>query len=253
GLSELRPVSTGPQGGPANSFVYADNGAFLGAIPAEKNRQPIVLSRSGPWMAKATVAIEDRRFYKHGGVDYKGILRAAGKDLGAGRIVQGGSTITQQLVRNLYISRQRTFKRKIKEACLAIKLARHRSKNWILGSYMNAVYYGNHAYGVEAAAQTYFSRRASTLTLDQSALLAGLPQSPSVFDPIHRPLDALDRPDEVLRAMLENGALTRSQYASALADRDLHLVPGRLYTRIREPYFLSYVRDQLIAEYGANI
>jgi penicillin-binding protein 1A len=251
-LSELRPVSTGPQGGPANSFVYADNGAFLGSIPAEKNRQPIALSQMGGWMAKATVAIEDRRFYKHGGVDYKGILRAAAKDLGAGRIVQGGSTITQQLVRNLYISRQRTFKRKIKEACLAIKLARHRSKNWILGSYMNAVYYGNHAYGIEAAAQTYFSRRASTLTLDQSALLAGLPQAPSVFDPIHRPLDALDRRDQVLSAMLENGAITRRQFASAIEDRKLHLLPGKLYSRIREPYFFSYVRDQLIAEYGAN-
>jgi len=251
-LSELRPVSSGPQGGPANSFVYADNGAFLGSIPADKNRQPIALSQMGNWMAKATVAIEDRRFYKHGGVDYKGILRAAVKDLSAGRVVQGGSTITQQLVRNLYISRQRTFKRKIKEACLAIKLARHRSKDWILGSYMNAVYYGNHAYGIEAAAQTYFSRRASTLTLDQSALLSGLPQAPSVFDPIHRPLDALDRRDQVLRAMLENGAINRRQFASAIADRQLHLVPGKLYSRIREPYFFSYVRDQLIAEYGAN-
>jgi penicillin-binding protein 1A len=251
-LSELRPVSTGPQGGPANTFVYASNGSLLGAIPADKNRQPVALSQVSPWMPKATVAIEDRRFYKHGGVDYKGIVRAAIKDLRAGKVVQGGSTITQQLVRNLYISRQRTFKRKIKEACLAIKLARNKSKDWILGSYMNAVYYGNHAYGIEAAAQTYFSRRASTLTLDQSALLAGLPQAPSVFDPINRPLDALERRDEVLRAMLENGALTRRQYGSAIADRDLHLVPGKLYSRIREPYFFSYVRDQLIAEYGAN-
>jgi penicillin-binding protein 1A len=251
-LSELRPVSTGPQGGPANTFVYAANGSLLGSIPAEKNRQPVALSQMSPWMAKATVAIEDRRFYKHGGVDYKGIVRAAIRDLRAGKVVQGGSTITQQLVRNLYISRQRTFKRKIKEACLAIKLARNKSKDWILGSYMNAVYYGNHAYGIEAAAQTYFSRRARTLTLDQSALLAGLPQAPSVFDPIHRPLDALERRDEVLRVMLENGVLTRRQFASAIADRDLHLVPGKLYTRIREPYFFSYVRDQLIGEYGAN-
>ena len=251
-LSELRPVSTGPQGGPANTFVYAANGSLLGSIPAEKNRQPVALSQMSPWMAKATVAIEDRRFYKHGGVDYKGIVRAAIRDLRAGKVVQGGSTITQQLVRNLYISRQRTFKRKIKEACLAIKLARNKSKDWILGSYMNAVYYGNHAYGIEAAAQTYFSRRARTLTLDQSALLAGLPQAPSIFDPIHRPLDALERRDEVLRAMLENEVLTRRQFASAIADRDLHLVPGKLYTRIREPYFFSYVRDQLIAEYGAN-
>src|SRR4029078_8367469 len=115
-------------------------------------------------------------FYKHGVVDYKGIIRAAVNDLRAGRVVQGGSTITQQLVRNLYISRQRTFKRKIKEACLAIKLARNKSKDWILGSYMNAVYYGNHAYGIEAAAQTYFSRRARTLTLDQSSLLPAAPQ-----------------------------------------------------------------------------
>jgi penicillin-binding protein 1A len=251
-LSELRPVSTGPQGGPANSFVYAATGSLLGAIPADKNRQPVALSQMSPWMGKATVAIEDKRFYKHGGVDYKGIVRAAVKDLRAGRVVQGGSTITQQLVRNLYISRQRTFKRKVKEACLAIKLARNKPKDWILASYLNAVYYGNHAYGIEAAAQTYFSRRASALRLDQSALLAGLPQAPSVFDPIHRPLDALERRDQVLRAMLENGALTRRQFASAISDRKLHLVPGRLYTRVREPYFFSYVRDQLIAEYGAN-
>src|SRR5262249_45587665 len=95
-LSELRPVSSGPQGGPANSFVYADAGASPASPPADKNRQPIALSQMGRWMAKATVAIEDRRFYKHGGVDYKAILRAAAKDLGAGRLVQGGSTITQQ-------------------------------------------------------------------------------------------------------------------------------------------------------------
>jgi penicillin-binding protein 1A len=251
-LSELRPVSTGPQGGPANSFVYAATGSLLGAIPADKNRQPVALSQMSPWMGKATVAIEDKRFYKHGGVDYKGIVRAAVKDLRAGRVVQGGSTITQQLVRNLYISRQRTLKRKVKEACLAIKLARNKPKDWILASYLNAVYYGNHAYGIEAAAQTYFSRRARALTLDQSALLAGLPQAPSVFDPIHRPLDALERRDQVLRAMLENGALTRRQFVSAISERQLHLVPGRLYTRVREPYFFSYVRDQLIAEYGAN-
>src|SRR5437764_2470640 len=251
-LSELRPVSTGPQGGPANTFVYAADGTLLGSIPAEKNRQPVPLSRMSPWLSKATVAIEDRRFYKHGGVDYKGILRAAVKDLRAGRVVQGGSTITQQLVRNLYISRQRTFNRKIKEACLAIKLARHRSKDWILNQYMNAVYYGNHAYGIEAASQTYFHRRARSLTLDQSALLAGLPQAPSVYDPFHRPLDALRRRDEVLRALRDNGSITQREFLGAIRDRKLHLVAGRLYSRIREPYFFSYVRDQLIAEYGAN-
>ncbi|HSC51961.1 MAG TPA: PBP1A family penicillin-binding protein [Gaiellaceae bacterium] len=246
-LQELKAVEIGQ-----NSFVYAANGSLLGSIPAERNRTPVRLWKVSPWMRKATVAIEDHRFYEHGGVDYQGIVRAALKDLSAGHVVQGGSTITQQLVRNLYISKERTFKRKIKEACLAIRLSRARSKDWILSQYMNQVYYGNHAYGIEAAAQTYFSRHAKTLTLAQSALLAGLPQAPSLYDPLHRPAAARARRDEVLRAMLTYGDITQQQYDQAVAQKNLLLRPGRLYTQIREPYFFSYVRDQLIAEYGAN-
>jgi len=246
-LEDLKPVQIGQ-----NSFVYAANGSLLGAIPAERNRQPVALWRVSPWMRKATVAIEDHRFYEHGGVDYEGIVRAAWKDLRAGQVVQGGSTITQQLVRNLYISKERTLSRKIKEACLAIKLSRARSKDWILGQYMNQVYYGNHAYGIEAASQTYFSKRARFLTLSQAALLAGLPQAPSVYDPLHRPATAIARRDQVLRAMRDYGNITEAQYQTAVAQRDLRLRPGRLYTQIREPYFFSYVRDELIAEYGAN-
>ena len=181
-LNQLKAVQIGE-----NSFVYAADGSLLGAIPAERNRTPVALWRVSPWMSKATVAIEDHRFYEHGGVDYEGIARAALKDLSAGHVVQGGSTITQQLVRNLYISKERTLKRKLKEACLAIRLSRARSKDWILGQYMNQVYYGNHAYGIEAAAQTYFSKHARDLNLVESALLAGLPQAPSLYDPIHRP------------------------------------------------------------------
>jgi penicillin-binding protein 1A len=246
-LNELKPVEIGQ-----NSFVYAANGSLLGAIPAERNRTPVALWRVNPWMRKATVAIEDHRFYEHGGVDYEGIARAAWEDLSAGHVVQGGSTITQQLVRNLYISKERTFKRKIKEACLAIRLSRARSKDWILGQYMNQVYYGNHAYGIEAAAQTYFSKDARDLDLVQSALLAGLPQAPSVYDPLHRPAAARERRDQVLRALHEHGDINEAQYVHAVAQKNLKLKPGRLYTRIREPYFFSYVRDQLIAEYGAG-
>ena len=246
-LKDLKPVQIGQ-----NSFVYAANGSLLGSIPAERNRQPVALWRVSPWMRKATVAIEDHRFYEHGGVDYEGIVRAAWKDLRAGHVVQGGSTITQQLVRNLYISKERTLARKIKEACLAIKLSRARSKDWILAQYMNQVYYGNHAYGIEAAAQTYYSKRARFLTLSQAALLAGLPQAPSVYDPLHRPSAAIERRDQVLRAMRDYGDITQAQYETAVAQRNLRLRPGRLYTRIREPYFFSYVRDELIAEYGAN-
>src|SRR5438128_8342933 len=159
-------------------------------------------------MRNATVAIEDRRFYQHGGIDPEGIVRALVADLRAGRVVQGGSTITQQLVRNLYIGREKTLKRKLIEACLALKLNRNRSKHWIRGTYMNQVYYGNHAYGVEAAAQTYFSRHARNLSLEQAALLAGLPQAPSEFDPFHKPGAALERRDAVLRAMLVNNDIT---------------------------------------------
>ena len=205
-------------------------------------------------MRKATVAIEDHRFYEHGGVDYEGIARAAWKDLRAGQVVQGGSTITQQLVRNLYISKERTLKRKLKEACLAIKLSRARSKDWILGQYMNQVYYGNHAYGIEAAAQTYFSKHARDLTLvaggaarRPAAGAVGLrPAAPARRGPIARRDEVLARDARLRRHHARRSTSTRSQQAN------LQLKPGRLYTRIREPYFFSYVRDQLIDEYGAE-
>ncbi|MGZ4387868.1 MAG: transglycosylase domain-containing protein [Gaiellaceae bacterium] len=247
-LNSLRPVEIGQ-----NSFVYAADGSLLGSIPAEKNRQPIALAQMSPWLPKATVAIEDRRFYEHGGVDYQGIIRAAWADITAGKVVQGASTITQQLVRNLYIGHnERTIQRKLTEACLAIKLSRERSRSWILDNYMNQVYYGNQAYGIEAAAQTYYSRHARGLTLAQSALLAGLPQAPSAFDPFHAPEKAVARRDEVLAAMLTSRDITRRQYVVARA-APLRLKPGkRLYTAIRQPYFFSYVIDELQKQYGTN-
>jgi len=246
-LSSLRPVEIGQ-----NSFVFARDGSVLGSIPAERNREPVSLSRISKWLPRATISIEDRRFYQHGGVDYEGIARAAWKDITAGKVVEGGSTITQQLVRNLYTGRERTFNRKLKEACLAIKLSRKRSKRQILNEYLNTVYYGNHAYGVEAAAQTYFSRHASELTLRQSALLAGLPQAPSIYDPFHNAQAALDRRDEVLRALLRNGGITQPQFAYAIKSASLGLKPGRIYTRIKQRYFFSYVIDELERKYGAN-
>jgi penicillin-binding protein 1A len=247
-LKDLKPVNNG-----ANSFVYAADGSLLGSIPAEKNRQPVDLSDMSKWVARATVAIEDRRFWQHGALDYPGIVRALLANVRAGHVVQGGSTITQQLARNLYIKKpSQTFGRKATEACLAIKLAREKSKRWILNAYINQVFYGNRAYGIEAAAQTYFSKRAKHLTLPQAALIAGLPQAPTLFDPFHRPQDAIARRDEVLRAMLANGYITSTQYADAIADRHLHLKAGNIYTRIREPYFFSFVRDALQKQYGSN-
>jgi penicillin-binding protein 1A len=246
-LDALREVRIGE-----NSFVYAADGSLLGAIPAERNRQVVPLSRVSPWMSKATVAIEDRRFYEHGGIDPQGIARALWEDVKAREVVQGGSTITQQLVRNLYISNERTVQRKLKEACLALKLNDAWTKQRILASYLNQVYYGNLAYGIEAAAQTYFSNSARRLNLRQAALLAGLTQAPSAYDPYVDPERALERRNEVLDAMHEQGMITSGQHDWAVRSRDLGLRPGRLYKEIREPYFFGYVRDRLIEQYGAE-
>jgi penicillin-binding protein 1A len=246
-LNALRPVEIGQ-----NSFVYASDGSVLGSIPAERNREPVTTRNMSPWLPKSTTAIEDRRFWEHGAVDYVGIARAAWKDLTAGKVLEGGSTITQQLVRNLYTGQQKTFTRKIKEACLAVKLASKWPKSKILNEYLNTVYYGNHAYGVEAASQTYFSEHASRLTLLQAALLAGLPQAPSVYDPLHNPEAALDRRNEVLRALYDNHDITLARYRQAVRSTSLDLKPGRIYTRIKQRYFFSYVIDELERQYGAN-
>jgi penicillin-binding protein 1A len=245
-LKSLTPVAVGQ-----NSFVYAADGSELGVIPAERNRTPVSRAQISPWAPKATVAIEDRRFYSHGGVDPVGIARALVADVRAGKVVQGGSTITQELVRNLYLSRERTLQRKLIEACLSIKLSREWSKDRILDAYMNQVFYGNHAYGIEAAAETYFSRTAKKLTLEQAALLAGLPQPPSSYDPFRNPAAALVRRNAVLKAMLVNRDITSSQYEHARRT-PLGLEPGRRFIRIREPYFFSYVQELLQEEYGSN-
>jgi penicillin-binding protein 1A len=245
-LGSLRDIDIG-----ANSFVYAADGSLLGSIPAERNREPVTAADMALFIRKATIAIEDRRFLEHGGVDLEGIARAAVADIKAGQIVEGGSTITQQLVRNLYISKERTVQRKVKEACLATKLDRAWSKERILTTYLNQVYYGNHAYGIEAAAQTYFSKPASKLDLSQSALLAGLTQAPSVYDPFTVPGRALARRQEVLDSMLDTRAITPRVYEKTLK-KQVVLQPGRLYNQIREPYFFGYVRDKLIEAYGAQ-
>ena len=190
------------------------------------------------WMPKATVAIEDRRFYEHNGVDVEGIARAAFKNLSEQRVVEGGSTITQQLVRNLYISRERTVERKLKEACLAIKLDRAWSKQRILTSYMNQVYYGNHAYGIEAAARTYFSRAGPRADAEAGGADRG-PAAGAVDLRPDPPARARARPPRrgAARDVHDRGRSTPSQYNVAVADRDLGSKPGKLYQRIREPYF----------------
>jgi len=246
-LSKLRPIGLGQ-----NSFVYAGDGSMLGAVPATTNRQPLFLRQISPWLVKGTVAIEDRRFYQHGGVDYFAIARAVVADLEAGRIVEGGSTITQELVRNLYIgSNERTFTRKLQEACLANKLADRLTKRQILAGYLNSVFYGRHAFGAQAAAQTYFSRSARSLTLPQAALLAGLPQAPSVYDPFRDPDAARARRNEVLRAMFVAHDINWLQYRWARR-RPIVLHHGTLYSTINHPDFFGYVESELVRQFGAR-
>ena len=244
-LSDAKPLRLG-----GNTTVAAADGSPLGVIPSARNRQELPLKKISPWLAKATVAIEDRRFWEHGALDYVGIVRAAAADVASGKPLQGGSTLTQQLARNLYIGRPRdTLSRKVEEACLAIRLARRLTKRQILADYLNVVYYGHRAYGAEAAAETYFARRAGDLSVSQAALLAGLPQAPSRYDPLHEPWLARARRNQVLLAMLHDGYLKPDGYRWALHQRlDLHR--GTRYTSIQQPYFFAYVEQQLVARYG---
>ena len=244
-LKSLRPVSLG-----SNSFLFAADGSLLGVVPSSRNRQPLRLDRMSLWLPEATVAIEDVRFWQHGALDYQGIARAFFKDVTAGRIVQGGSTITQQLVRNLYIGKaDRTLSRKLREACLAEKLAGVWSKKQILAAYLNEVFYGRHAYGAQAAAQTFYSTSAMALTLPQAALLAGLPQAPSAYDPLHHAEGALARRNEVLRAMLTHGYITQEEYSHVSAS-PLGLKPGTLYSAQRHPNFFGWATQQLVQRFG---
>ena len=237
-----------------NSRILDQDDRLMGVIAAEQNRQVVSMSAMAEWIPVATVAIEDRRFYDHPGIDYEGIARAAVSNVEAGAIQQGGSTLTQQLVRNLFIdvNNERSFNRKVKEACLALKLDEAWDKERILQEYLNTVYYGHRAYGVQAAAQTYFSKDAKDLTLAESALITGLPQAPSAFDPFEQPQAAVARRNDVLLAMRNERQISTERYEKAIT-AEINLKPGRFFTERREPLFFNFVREELVREYGTNV
>ena len=240
--------------------IYDAKGRVLAELGRE--RREITQYQGIPVVLRqAILSAEDKNFFSHSGVDYSVFPRMLGKTsiraliarfMGSFRkdasehaavFPQGGSTITQQLVRNLYIgSDRRTFSRKIKEACLAMKLGGKLSKNQILADYLNEIGYGNHASGIEAAAQTYFSSHARGLTLAQAALLAGLPQAPTLYDPFRFPRVAILRRNEVLRAMANAGMIDTAQLVTASAS-PLGLRRGVLYTTIHHPNFFGYVEQ----------
>ena len=251
-LSSLKPVQRG-----RSSAIYAADGSLIGFIRASSIRQPVP-SRALPQNLKyATVAIEDRNFFNHGAIDPAGIARAAWKDLLAGgKPVQGASTITQQLVRNLYIrDPEETLKRKLVEAHLAYEEEEAHTKEWILTAYLNTAPYGTvegeTAVGAEAAAQTYYDKPARELGLTEAAMIAGLPQAPSEYNPFLDPRAALERRNQVLEAMEDQGYITPSEYRKANHE-GLNLNPGHKYQVIRDPFLFDLVQQELIDKYGLN-
>jgi penicillin-binding protein 1A len=240
-----------PQGQSQVSYLFGAGGERIGVIPASRKRIPVGPGGISPLMRKAIVAAEDRSFYDNNGIDYLAIVRALAADVGADHVTQGGSTLTQQLVRNLYLGPQQTIGRKVTEACLAVQLNQEWSKQRILTAYLNDVYFGHGAYGVEAAARIFFDTRARDLTLEQAALIAGMPQAPTDYDPFNHPAAARTRRSEVLRAMLDTDQITRAQYAQAVRS-PLGLHPGAVGVSGAGPYLTDYITSELIAVYGAE-
>jgi len=219
-----------------------------------QNRIPVKLNQVSPWMRYAILAAEDARFYEHGAIDIVGIVRALVVDITQGKIIQGGSTITQQLVKNIYLTPARTIRRKIKEIILAYRLEKELSKDKILELYLNTVYFGDGAWGVEAAARTYFNTHAKDLTIAQSALLAGLVAAPSYYNPYKHPQRARKRTIYVLRRMYENHFINLTQYKKAMNSKIVLQKPSaNLFGLIIAPYFTDYVRTWLIKKYGEEI
>jgi len=240
-----------------NTVLYAGDGSKLGLVHSDEARAPVPIGRVPKQLQLATVAIEDQRFYEHGAIDVEGIARAIVKDLQAGEPVEGASTITQQLVRNLCIPHpERSLKRKIVEAKLADEYAQRHSRREILGQYLNTASYGTvegaTAIGVQAASKIYFSKPVWKLDLPRLALLAGLPQAPTAYNPILHPARARARRDEVLSKMAELAWISAAR-AAAAKRRGLGLDASNSYFAHRQPYFFDYVEHELIERYGAGV
>src|SRR6059036_2202381 len=241
-LETLQPVQ--------GSKIYDDNDEPMTELHVER-RIFVPLAQIPPALRDAIIATEDRRFYSHWGVDPIGIARAVVQNYRRGRIVEGGSTITQQLAKVLFLTADKSLERKLKEAVLAIELERRYSKDRILEMYLNQIYFGHGAYGVEAAARTYFGKSVSELSVRESALLAGLPRAPTSYSPFDHANAAKLRREIVLRRLVEFGTI-KDQEAKRLARTDLGLIPPER-RRTTGQYFLEYVQQTLEAKYGADM
>ena len=237
-----------------DGVIYDSTGKrVLARLVGSESRKIVSSDEISPVMKQAIVAIEDKRFFEHRGIDVRGIARAVWQDLQNKKVVQGGSTITQQFVKNAYLTSKRSISRKLKEAALAWQIDQVWSKDRILTNYLNTIYFGNSAYGIERAAQVYFGHGAAKLTLAEAALLAGIPSDPSLYNPVTDPKAARQRRHEVLQAMLDQKDITYNEYR--LANRTPLPKPGDIHQLgLRGPaqYFVDYVKQQLVDRYGAG-
>lgn len=232
-----------------SSIVYSSDGRVLAELFIE--RRTFIPEYNIPPMTKqAFVAIEDQRFYSHPGIDMIGIMRALYKDMLAGGIIEGGSTITQQLAKMLFLTPKKTLTRKIKEAILSAQIEKKYTKDEILGIYINQVYVGSRAYGIEAAAHAYFGKSTFELNLAENALIAGMIKAPSTFSPFKNPQKAHMRRQIVLKKMLENGFITQEQFTSANSEPLPQKITPRRYNA---PYFIEYIRQQLENKYNDKL
>ncbi|MGD8471397.1 MAG: transglycosylase domain-containing protein, partial [Desulfobacteraceae bacterium] len=229
--------------------IYSADKILLAELFIEK-REPVPLETIPRLLRAALVATEDRKFYKHSGVDLKGIARAIIKDIKAGEFVEGASTITQQLSKTLFLTPRKTLVRKIKEAILAFQLERRYTKDEILELYLNQVYFGSGAYGVESAAKIFFGKSVKDLSLAQCALVAGMPKSPSRYSPLVNPDLALKRRNTVLRQMRDTGIISDATYQQAV--NEALYTNGRRFNPSKAPYFVEYIKRFLEDKMGST-
>lgn len=230
--------------------IYSHDGLLIGQF-GEQHSFPVTIHDVPQSLINAFLAAEDDRFYKHIGVDVKGLARAAYQLYATGKKTQGGSTITMQVVRNFLLSNEKTYLRKLKEIMLAVRIEQRYSKAQILEFYLNKIYMGQRAYGIAAAAKTYYGKSLGELSLYQQAMIAGLPKAPSIFNPIANPVRAIERRDYVLRRMLALNFIDRNEYEQARNHPDdASLQPNQ--TELEAPFVAEMVRQELMEKYGDN-
>jgi len=244
------PRSIGKVNYPLSTHIYDRNGKMLYEFYRDQNRTPIKLNELKPYVYQASIAIEDKDFFNHSGVSPIGGIARALKEFAVTKRLQGGSTITQQLVKTALLTPERTIERKAKEIVLALWTERLYTKDKILELYLNQVAYGGSAYGIEEASKSYFGKSAKDLSLSEAALLAGLPQAPSVYSPFANPKLAFGRRNEVLKQMLEQSYITKEQYFKA---RNEPLPNFSSITSIHAPHFVFYVKGELEKKFGMRM